>query len=43
LDSEKEFYESDVRDKLKVPPYNYVKRQPRDYSKENELFGDLQI
>ena len=26
LDDEKQFYESDTRDKLKVPPYNYVKR-----------------
>ena len=32
---EKAFYESDTRDRLKVPPYNYVKRQPRDYTKEN--------
>ena len=34
LDEEKAFYESDVRDKLKVPPYNYVKRIPRCYHKE---------
>jgi hypothetical protein len=39
LDDEKQFYESDTRDKLKVPPYNYVKRQPRDYTKENKLFA----
>jgi hypothetical protein len=41
LDDEKAFYESDTRDKLKVPPYNYVKRQPRDYTKEMELFGEV--
>ena len=41
LDDEKQFYESDTRDKLKVPPYNYVKRQPRDYTKENQLFSDF--
>ena len=34
LDEEKAFYESDVRDKLKVPPYTYVKRIPRCYHKE---------
>ena len=34
LADEKSFYESDTRDRLKVPPFNYVKRQPRDYTLE---------
>jgi hypothetical protein len=34
LEDEKEFYESEPKDRLKVPPYNMVRRIPRDYSKE---------
>ena len=36
LDDEKEFFELDTVDKLKVPPFTKVKRIPRDYTKENE-------
>lgn len=34
LDQEREFFDSDTRDKLKVPPYTKVKRIPRDYNNE---------
>ena len=34
LQDEKDFYESDTKDRLRVPPFNYVKRQPRDYTDE---------
>ena len=36
LSDEKEFYDSDTHDKLKVPPFTKVKRIPRDYTKEEE-------
>ncbi len=29
MDEEQAFYESDTRDRLKVPPHTYVKRIPR--------------
>lgn len=29
LDEEQAYFESDTRDRLKVPPYTYVKRIPR--------------
>ena len=34
LVQEREFFDSDTRDKLKVPPYTKVKRIPRDYTNE---------
>ena len=34
LEEEKVFYESDTKDKLKVPPFTKVKRIPRDYTNE---------
>jgi len=34
LEEEQAFYESDTRDKLKVPPYSYVKRIPRGQTKK---------
>lgn len=34
LEDEKDFYESQPKDRLKVPPYNMIKRIPRDYDKE---------
>ena len=34
LDDEKSFYESEQKDRLKVPPYNMVRRVPRDYASE---------
>lgn len=37
LEEEKDFYEQDVKDRLKVPPFNFVKRQPRDYTDEIRL------
>ena len=37
LDQEREFFDSDTRDKLKVPPYTKVKRIPRDYTNEEEI------
>ena len=39
LRDEKQFYEADTRDRLKVPPFNYVKRQPRDYTLEERLLN----
>jgi len=39
LRDEKQFYEADTRDRLKVPPFNYVKRQPRDYTLEEKLLN----
>ena len=37
LDQEREFFDSDVKDKLKVPPYTKVKRIPRDYTNEEQI------
>ena len=37
LDDEKEFFESDTKDKLKVPPFTKVKRIPRDYMNEQKI------
>lgn len=37
LADEKAFYEADNKDRLRVPPYTYVKRQPRDYTEEMKL------
>lgn len=34
---EKEFFESNTHDKLKVPPFNKVKRIPRDYHNEEQI------
>lgn len=34
LADEKQFYESETKDRLKVPPYNMVRRIPRDYTAE---------
>ncbi len=34
---EKEFFESNTHDKLKVPPFNKVKRIPRDYTNEEQI------
>lgn len=34
LEEEQAFYESDTRDKLKVPPYSFVKRIPRGQTKK---------
>lgn len=36
LDEEKLFYESDTRDRLKVPPFTYVGRIPRGHVHINE-------
>lgn len=40
LQDEQDFYESDVKDRLRVPPYNFVKRQPRDYTQEQKIRRD---
>ena len=37
LEEEKAFYDQDVKDRLRVPPFNFVKRQPRDYTEEINL------
>ena len=37
LDDEKQFFESDTKDKLKVPPFTKVKRIPRDYMNEQKI------
>ena len=37
LEQEREFFDSDTKDKLKVPPYTKVKRIPRDYTNEEEI------
>lgn len=37
LEQEREFFDSDTRDKLKVPPYTKVKRIPRDYTNEEQI------
>ena len=37
LTKEKDFFDSDVRDKLKVPPFTKVKRIPRDYVNEEKM------
>ena len=37
LSKEKDFFDSDVRDKLKVPPFTKVKRIPRDYVHEEKM------
>ena len=37
LEQEREFFESDTRDKLKVPPFTKVKRIPRDYTNEEQI------
>ena len=37
LEQEREFFDSDTRDKLKVPPYSKVKRIPRDYNNEEKI------
>ena len=34
LEQEREFFDSDTKDKLKVPPFTKVKRIPRDYTNE---------
>ena len=37
LDDEKTFYQSDNKDKLKVPPFTKVRRIPRDYTNEQKI------
>ena len=37
LDQERAFFDSDTRDKLKVPPFTKVKRVPRDYDNEEQI------
>jgi len=37
LDDEKDFYDAEPKDRLKVPPYNMIKRIPRDYTAEVEM------
>lgn len=37
LEQEREFFDSDTRDKLKVPPFTKVKRIPRDYTNEEQI------
>jgi len=37
LEQEREFFDSDIKDKLKVPPFTKVKRIPRDYTNEEEI------
>ncbi len=39
LEEEKAFYDQDIKDRLKVPPFNFVKRQPRDYTEEMQMLG----
>lgn len=43
LMQEKEFFDSDTRDKLKVPPYTKVKRIPRDYTNEEQIVLQFKI
>lgn len=43
LVEEQEFYQSDHRDKLKVPPYNGVRRLPRGEDLLLDAGEDLQI
>ena len=40
LEEEKVFYESDTKDKLKVPPFTKVKRIPRDYTNEQNIVNE---
>ena len=37
LRNERKFYESDTRDKLKVPPFAKIMRGPRDYVNEENI------
>ena len=37
LDEEKQFYESEKFDKLKVTPFTKVTRVPRDYTNEQKI------
>lgn len=37
LDDEKTFYDAEPKDRLKVPPYNMIKRIPRDYTAEANI------
>ena len=37
LTDEKDFFESESKDKLKVPPFTKVQRIPRDYTKEERI------
>lgn len=37
LQQEREFFDSDTRDKLKVPPFSKVKRSQRDYTNEEKI------
>ena len=37
LEQERDFFDADTKDKLKVPPYTKVKRIPRDYTNEEQI------
>ena len=37
LENEREFFDNDTRDKLKVPPFTKVRRIPRDYTNEEQI------
>ena len=37
LSEEKDFFDNDSKDKLKVPPFTKVNRIPRDYTKEEAI------
>ena len=37
LEQEREFFDNDTKDKLKVPPFTKVRRIPRDYTNEEQI------
>ena len=37
LEQERDFFDADTKDKLKVPPFTKVKRIPRDYTNEEQI------